>query len=199
MPQFDSGGIVEKSLRDYFLGLVSEAAKTHNDVFSPQAVHYVTDVLVHFHETARLFVQTGSRVPVMAEMLSHALEADFYRRIVLLRQMGDTSLMVSGFFPEAVTRRSVDLGYYQQMGEIAYSQLGSMSGEPSVFDELSERFRELSGLINDVADVTSQRSTHLLQLVEMYQRTKSEHTLEKLKKQGVIPLNRPKRDPLSEI
>lgn len=185
-----SAGIVEVNLRDFFYGLIRSAVDNQKAQVSPTAIQYVTDVLVQFSETARLFAQQGVRVPVMADMLSDALEADFYRRIAILRQMGDTSLMVTGYFPEVLSRRSVDLSYYRQMGEIAYYHLGSMTEEESIFEELSHQFQDLSRLINEVAEQTHQRSHHLLKLIELYQRTRSDHALEKLRRQGVIPIRR---------
>ncbi len=190
MDEPTNSSIVECDLREFFFTLIQKAAAHQKVSVSPPVITYVTEVLVSFHETAKLFAQAGVRVPVMADMLSDAMEADFYRRVTLLRQMGDTSLMVSGFFPEALSRRAVDLGYYRRMGEVAYSHLGSLTHDESVFPVLSEQFHRVSDLVSEVAENTSSRSIDMLKLIELYSKTGSDRALEKLKAQGVIPFKR---------
>lgn len=184
----DSSTLIEGNLRNFFRGMILDAAENQRADLNPAIVQYVTEVLVAFHDTARLFVQQGVRIPVLADMLSDALEADFYRRVVLLRQMGDTSLMVSGYFPEALARRAIDLSYYRNMGELAYSQLGSLTQDSPVFDTLSEKFVILSELISEVSEATLKRDQSILKLLELYTKTGSDKALYKLKQSGVIPL-----------
>jgi hypothetical protein len=177
---------------------VVEAAEQHQLQMSSSVTAYVTDLLVAFQETARLFVQENVRIPVLADMLGEALEADYRRRLSLLRQLGDTSLMVSGFFPEALSRRSIDLAYYQRMGEIAYHHLGSLTTELNVFDELSHRFIKLSHLLNQISDQLHTKNYSTSKLIEFYTTTGSEHVLEQLKRQGVIPIAAAKRQSETE-
>jgi len=182
--------LVGGNLHEFFSVLLEDAAQNQRYKISPFAKSYVTDVLVTFHETAKLFFQEGVRVPVLADLLSQALEADFYRRVVLLQQMGDTSLMVSGYFPEALSRRAVNLDYYQRMGELAYNQLYALSDEKKVFGELSHEFSKLSLLINEVAERTHSKSYTTLKLLEIYLETGSQRAFERLREAGVLPLNK---------
>lgn len=184
-----SSQILEGNLHQFFSELLVGAAEHQKLSISPNATKYVTDLLVAFHETAALFAQEGVRLPVLADMLSEALDADFHRRVSLLRQMGDTSLMVSGFFPEALARRSLDIHYYQRMGEIAYSNLSTISVETSVYSELSQRFINLSHLLNEVSEQIHAKNYPVSKLVEFYTATGSEYILDQLKQQGVIPLS----------
>ncbi|MBN8554272.1 MAG: hypothetical protein J0L93_02410 [Deltaproteobacteria bacterium] len=186
--------IVEGNLQHFFGSLLIAAAENQRANISPHALDYLTKLLVYFQETAQLFNQKDVRIPVLADMLSEALDADLYRRITLLRQMGDTSLMVSGYFPESLSRRSVDLAYYQKMGGIAYYHLGSLSEEESIYNELSERFIKLSEILNEVSEQTQSKDYSISKLLEFYSQTGSDRIFEKLKKQGVIPFKSPKKD-----
>ncbi|MDB5037266.1 MAG: hypothetical protein JWQ35_794 [Bacteriovoracaceae bacterium] len=188
------GGIVEGNLHQFFNSLLVEAAEQHRVKISPTATQYVTDLLVAFQDSAKLFAQDGVRIPVLADMLLEAMDADHRRRITILRQMGDTSLMVSGFYPEALSKRSIDLSYYQQMGEIAYHHLSSITTELNVFDELSERFIKLSSLLNEISEQLHAKNYSVTKLMEFYTNSGSQHILEQLKKQGVIPLPRKKTE-----
>jgi hypothetical protein len=191
-------GIVDGDLHGFFNSLLIETAENRKVIISPNVTNYVTDLLVAFHETASLFAQEGVRVPVLTDMLTEALEADYRRRITIFRQMGDTSLMVSGFFPEALSRRALDINYYQKMGEIAYSHLGSLTVEVNVFDELSQRFMKLSELLNEIADSIHAKNYPVSKLLEFYTNTGSEHVLEQLKKQGIIPITVKKKNDFDE-
>lgn len=186
--------IVAGDLRQFFNNLLLETAEHQRSTVSPHALNYVTELLVEFQDTARLFVQRDVRVPVLADMLHDALDADFHRRVTLLRQMGDTSLMVSGFFPEALSKRAVNLNYYRKMGEIAYSHLGALSDDINIYDELSERFIALSELINEVSEVTIAQNITIQKLLEHYQSTGSDRALDRLRRQGVVPLRSAKKD-----
>ncbi len=187
--------VTSADLREFFQDLLTDAASNQDLNVSPLAMGYVTELLVTFHETARLFDQRGVKIPVLADMLAEALEADFYRRITLLRQLGDTSLMMSGYFPEALNRRCLDLNYYQRMGELAYSHVNSLNEELSIFNELSDRFIRVASVINEVSEQTLEKDYSVLKLLEFYMNTNSEQVLEKLKKQNIVPLKSKRADP----
>jgi hypothetical protein len=183
----------DADLHRFFREMLCEVVTEQKDVFSHHVMGYVTDLLVSFHETARLFAEKEKRVPVLADMMSEALEADHHKRVSILRQMGDTSLIVSGYFPEAVTRRMVTLDYYRKMGKAAYSHLDTLTQPAGIFYELSDRFLPLSELINRVSERTHDRNDSVLGLLEDYMQDESEHVLEKLKRVGVIPIHRKKK------
>jgi len=197
MTNHQSSSIADGNLQEFFNERLLKAAQNQSYSISPLALTYITSVFVAFHETARFFAQKGVRIPVLADMLGEALDADFYRRVTILRQLGDTSLMVSGYFPEALSsRRCVDLQYYQKMGEIAYSHLSELSENVNVFEELSGRFNKMSNLINEVAENLGGRDYSILKLIELYVNTGSERIFEKLKESGIFPL-RPNKDDFS--
>lgn len=186
--------IESKGLKFFFEAHLSQAVSRTNIEVSPLALDYVSSVLAQFHETAKLFVQNGVRLPVLSDLLAKALEADLYRRIVLLRQLGDTSLMVSGFFPEAVSKRTLNLSYFYEMGGIAYSHLSGLTDSQNIYDELSESFVKLAHLITEVSNhfKLDQLSTH--ELLELYAESGSETALERLKRAGIVPLKTPGKD-----
>lgn len=180
--------ILDADIRTFFRTHLFSAAENQQVAISTYALGYVTEMLVGFHETARFFVQKEGRVPILVDFMSEALEADYHRRITIFRQLGDTSLMLSGYFPQSVTKRGMSLSYYQKMGEVAYSQLSSLSQSMNVFVELSERFQPLSSLINEVSEQTLLQNESLLKLLDYYRSTGSERILEKLKAKGILPI-----------
>src|SRR3954452_21705494 len=82
-------------------------------------------------------------------------------RVRQLKDVGDTSLYVSGFFGDSVQRKLVDLDYYIQMGGAAYMELARFfRGNPhsvvfgEVYDELGSKFPRFVDVLAEVSDGT---------------------------------------------
>ena len=64
-----------------------------------------------------------------------------------MKQVGDTSLYVAGFFAESLTRSLVDVDYYVGIGQSAYAQLArSLGGHHSLTEIYGELAREVSAV-----------------------------------------------------
>lgn len=66
-------------------------------------------------------------------------------RTLNLKEVGDTSLIVTGFFPEAITRTQVNVEYYVGLGRVAYRELSgrlSQSALSAVYEELAVEFKK---------------------------------------------------------
>jgi hypothetical protein len=75
-------------------------------------------------------------------------EADPGERVRQLKEVGDTSLYVSGFFTESLGRKLVDADYYIGIGSRAYAELaGRLRGS------LTEVYRELAAKFPGFVDV----------------------------------------------
>jgi hypothetical protein len=71
-------------------------------------------------------------------------------RILVLKEVGDTSLLVTGFFPESIERTLVSAEYYQGLGKAAYMELSSRLSKSvlsGIYDELAVRFREFVAVL----------------------------------------------------
>lgn len=74
-------------------------------------------------------------------------------RIRALKEVGDTSLYVTGFFAESFERKLVAPDYYIGIGESAYSQLASSLPGPAAIHEV---YQELSAKFSRFVDVLQQ-------------------------------------------
>ncbi|MBI4264627.1 MAG: hypothetical protein HY657_09640 [Acidobacteria bacterium] len=107
-----------------------------------------------------------------------------------LRQVGDQSLFVSGFFADSLTRSLVDVDYYMQLGEYAYGSLARQSGGTigDVFDELAGKFAAFVDVLGEVSERTALSSdSDLLRLYEKCLRTRSRRSGDLLVARGIIP------------
>ena len=117
-----------------------------------------------------------------------------------LKEIGDTSLYVSGFFGDSLTRRLVDVDYYIAMGGSAYSQLaalmdvtrGSASGFfRTAYGELAAKFGAFVAVLAEVRRNTNMTGGggNLLKLYEEWVKTGSDWLEQRLRAAGVIVLS----------
>ena len=181
-----------KSAHEYFRDLVCEALGHRRLQIQEATEFYLVDLLSRFLESGALFVTRPDgtvELEPLALTLLRALQARRQARFERLRQLGDTSLFVSGFFGDSLARRSVDIDYYMSMGERAYEAIagsGGPAGSGELFGELAGRFEELVDCFAEIAELSDLRSNR--GLVRLYQRfldTGSERVAERLRERGV--------------
>ncbi|TMA22029.1 MAG: hypothetical protein E6J88_14925 [Deltaproteobacteria bacterium] len=180
-----------QSVREFFRDLLQRALENQRARVQPFTELYVVNLLHEFLLSEALYVQaddgTWQQKP-LAFLLKEALEEAGPTRVHLLKRLGDTSLFVSGFFPDSLARRSslVDDDYYIAMGGRAYDAVGVLGGHRDLWSELSSRFRLLVDLLNEVSERT-QLSTNagIVRLYERWKKTGSERLASLLAGQGV--------------
>ena len=180
-----------QSIREFFRDLLQRAIANQRAQVQPFTELYLVNLLHEFLISEALYVQsddgTWQQKP-LAFLLKEALEEAGPTRVHLLKRLGDTSLFVSGFFPDSLARRSslVDVDYYIAMGGRAYDAVGVLGGHRDLWSELSSQFGLLVDLLNEVSERT-QASTNagLVRLYERWKKTGSERLASLLAGQGV--------------
>jgi hypothetical protein len=109
-------------------------------------------------------------------------------RVRRLKQVGDTSLYVSGFFAESLGRRLVDVDYYASIGSSAYSELaGRLAGSlTEVYRELSARFPAFVEVLAEVRRRVDFAGADVTRLYEQWLRTRDAWIEKKLRALGVL-------------
>lgn len=87
--------------------------------------------------------------------LLHALEKKGQQQKQLLLDVGDKSLLLSGFFPEQLSKRQLDPMYFVHMGQMAYASVGAHPEEtaPQLYYMLSEQFIVLQSLLKTTKNI----------------------------------------------
>ena len=152
--------------------------------------YYLVDLLCRFtRPDARIPFNDDHGEP-LALRLHRALEAGGMEQRVRLRNLGDFSLFVSGFYSDSLRRRAVDIDYYVSMGEYAYACLARRDQDAfgEVYAELGRKFVPFMDVLTDISDRTGQTSSRdLLRLYERWLRTGSVRTGQQLAEQGIAP------------
>jgi hypothetical protein len=111
-------------------------------------------------------------------------------RVRNLKQVGDTSLYVAGFFADSLNRSLVDVDYYVGIGQNAYAQLArTFAGAKSlteVYEELADKFPRFVDVLAEVRKRTDFATPDVSRLYEMWLRTRDEWIEKKLRALGVL-------------
>jgi hypothetical protein len=182
-----------KSPQEFFRELVTEALAHRPLRIGEGTEFYLVNLLATFLERERLFTPReggGTGQEPLALLLARALEASREERHRQLKRLGDTSLFVSGFFGDSLSRSLVDVGYYIAMGERAYGSLAESGGRPAglaeVYGELAARFPAIVDLFAEIAELSALSSNRgLVKLYERFLLTGSRRVAERLREKGV--------------
>jgi len=146
---------------EYFKELVEGALVRQRIAAGELTAFYVVHLLAGF-----LRRPTEEDEAPLAFQLARALESGGVQQRASLKQIGDLSLFISGFFPDSLRRKLVDVDYYVS--------IGGFLGFVDVLSEVSERTSCASNL-------------DLLRLYERWLKTGSPRSGQLLVERGVVP------------
>lgn len=171
----------------YFKTLVDEALAHQRLTANELTSFYVVQLLASFLERS---AESRDDDEPLALQLAHALESGGMRQRAGLKQIGDLSLFVAGFFSDSLQRKLVDVDYYAAIGGYAYHALSRVERDTfsAVFAELGDKFIAFVDVLNEVSERTSCSSNaDLLRLYEKWLKTRSPRSGQLLVERGVVP------------
>jgi hypothetical protein len=169
------------SVEAFFHEVVTDAlAAVHLDATAP-AEWYLVSLLGDFTR------QRISDEPLALKLVG-AREAEPAERVRTLKEVGDTSLYVSGFFTESLGRKLVDADYYIGLGTRAYAELaGRLGGSlTEVYRELADKFPRFVDVLTEVRRRCDFLGADVVRLYEQWARTREEWIEKKLRAFGVL-------------
>jgi hypothetical protein len=173
-----------ESAIEYFKGLVEGALANQHVNAGELTAFYVVRLLTGFVQRS-----AESDLEPLALKLVAALESVGPQQRAALKQIGDVSLFVSGFFSDSFRRRLVDVDYYVSIGGYAYNALRRCETDTfsPVFAELADKFVTFVDVLTEVSERTSCTSnTDLLRLYERWLKTGSTRSGQFLVERGVV-------------
>lgn len=174
-----------ESAVEYFKDLVDRAI-THQGVATQELTSfYVVQLLTSF-----LQQPVNYNEGPLSVRLVQALESGGMRQRASLKQIGDLSLFIAGFFSESLNRKLVDVEYYASIGGSAYHALSRVETDTfsPVFAELGTKFVDFVDVLSEVSERTScATNVDLLRLYEKWIKTGSRRSGQLLAERGVVP------------
>lgn len=164
--------ILESSLQSFFFDKLQEVNKKTSRPVSNESIYYLSLVLDEFGISNKLYDEDDGKLKekfLGLKLLecSHQPETQKKRS---LREIGDTALFVCGYFYESLNSKIIDVGYYENLGQIAYKNLDNFIPQayevPSFFENLSDRFSCLTNLVSIISkDVFSKNTNEMAYLI----------------------------------
>jgi len=177
-----------ESAVEYFKELVDGALSHQGLATQELTAFYVVQLLASFLQR-RVTADHDEATP-LALRLGRALDSGGMQQRACLKEIGDVSLFVSGFFSDSLTRKLVDVDYYVRIGGHAYNALSRVESDTfsPVYAELGEKFVGFVDVLTEVSERTSCSSNaDLLRLYEKWLRTGSRRSGQLLVERGVVP------------
>jgi hypothetical protein len=174
-----------ESAVEYFKELVDRALTRQGLATQELTSFYVVQLLASFLQQPANYDEGPLSV-----RLVQALESGGMRQRASLKQIGDLSLFIAGFFAESLNRKLVDVDYYATIGGCAYHALSRVETDTfsPVFAELGERFVDFVDVLSEVSERTScATNVDLLRLYERWIKTGSRRSGQLLVERGVVP------------
>jgi len=177
-------------VQEYFLGEVRDAMQDLRVETAAATERYLVDLLTSFSVSERI----QNMFEPLVSQLAKARNASGPERANRMRDLGDTSLFVCGFFPDSFERRGLDRAYVVAMGGHAYLVVSEAtrrwgdSSDGSVFVELGERFHEIARVLDEVRERTALcTDAAVVRLYERFRESGSPALLRRLHRRGVHP------------
>lgn len=174
-----------ESAMEYFKELVDDAIARQQLHAGELTAFYVVHMLARFLQQP---ASSQDEAPLGVRLV-RALEGGADQR-TNLRQIGDASLFISGFFSDSLRCKLVDVEYYVQIGGVAYNRLSQEESDTfaPVFAELATKFVEFVDVLSEVSERSSCASNmDLLRLYERWLKTGSARSGQLLVERGVVP------------
>lgn len=179
----------QESPAEYFKELLETAMDRQHIAVRDLTSFYLVNLLTGFVHFDRSSPIVTSDEP-LGIRLARALQEGGSRQRDGLREVGDLSLFISGFFADSLTRSLVDVDYYVQLGACAYGSL-ARRGDPAlgdVFDELAGKFQACVDVLSEVSERSALASnSDVLRLYEKWLRTRSRRSGDLLVERGIVP------------
>lgn len=180
----------EQTPVEYFKSRIESALSRQHLHATELTSYYLVDLLCRFvRPDQRIPFYEGADEP-LALRLGRALQTGGLEQRARLRNVGDLSLFMSGFFSDSFRRRLVDVDYYVSLGEYAYASLARRDEDAfgDVFLELARKFVGFTDVLADVSEqTTAASSSDVLRLYEKWLRTGSARDGQKLVDRGILP------------
>jgi hypothetical protein len=173
-----------------FYEFVRSALATHGVGASPEAEYYLVNLLAGF-----LRARPERFARALGPELLAASRLDPVHRSVRLRDVGDTTLFLTGIFLDHIEAKPAATEYYFSIGRTAYGRLAELAGTSGAlavhaptFAELSGRFVEFVRVLSAIADrELFSGSERLMAVYQRWLATGNPRDTSRLIAQGVIP------------
>jgi len=149
--------ILSGNLQGFFFDGLSELNKKSLCPIPESIIYYSSDVLDKFALSEDFFETSDGKVreKILGMKLLEASSFSSQEQKKIYKEIGDTSLILCGYFSESINKKIVDVQYYSKIGRMAYSHLNNVTPRfldiPHFYGMVATCFQSLTTLMNLLA------------------------------------------------
>lgn len=149
--------ILETSLQAFFYDQLMELNHKTSAPLSNETIYYSSIVMDRFSESKEYFETLDGKVreKTLGKKLLECGHLPKNSQKRELRDIGDTALLLCGFFSESLNKKIIDHSYYHEVGQIAYRRLNTIVPDAfqvqSFYHHLSKKFKNMTEMMAIVA------------------------------------------------
>ncbi len=179
----------------FFVDEIESAQDRLQIQLSPYSKLYLLHLLKHLSENGDFFYSEVIQDKPLAVVIMEAIDKNLFEKSRDLKAVGDVSLIFSGLYPEHLTRRTMDIQYFIEMGRRSYSLLSQLYGPYKTKQELyrlysilvNEFFSMIEILTEISAELHFMDEANMHKILSRWQSTRIRRYFEILKRNRIIP------------
>jgi hypothetical protein len=150
--------ITAESLQPYFYKSLSELNRKSLCPLPEEVLFYSSDVLNRYTLSSNYFEESEGKLREKTLGVK-LLEAEKYspeEKVEFYREIGDTTMVLCGFFSSSIKEKLVDRRYYLKIAQTAYQNLNShiptCFNIPSFYKVLATSFENITSLVSVLSE-----------------------------------------------
>jgi hypothetical protein len=172
--------LAHSSVEGFFREILLESLGRYGLEPREHTEHYLVNLLGQY---------ANARITDEPLSLKMVQQGDAGERVQALKEVGDTSLYITGFFARSMEHKLVQADYYMSLGSAAYRELASrLSGSSAraVYEELAAGFSRFVEVLSDLRARIHLGGSDVVGLYEEWLRSRSDWIEERLRSLGVM-------------
>lgn len=149
------------NLQTYFFNNLSELNKKSLCPIPQEIIYYSSNVLETYGLSSNFYEYENGKVQskILGIKLLEAQLKDIHEQKRIYKDVGDSALMVCGYFSKSINNKILDIEYYSKIGQMAYLRLNNLSPEllniPRFYKVLATSFVHLTNLISLMSNINN--------------------------------------------
>lgn len=150
--------VLENSLQVFFYDMLHDLNKKSQHPLPNEMIYYTSLVMDTFGSSDKYFEEVEGKVrdKILGIRLLESYQLPKEKQKNAIKDIGETSLLLCGYFSESLNKKIIDIKYYNEVGIRAYSLLDSFVptafNTPNFFGKMSRRFIDITQLITLLAE-----------------------------------------------
>ncbi len=154
----DSKLVLENSLQVFFYDILQEFNKKSQNPLPNEIIYYSSLVMDQFGFSHRYFEAVDGKVreKILGVKLLESAQLPKAKQKAAIQDIGETALLLCGYFPDSFNKKIVDTKYYHDIGALAYKRLNTFTPKaydvPNFFEKMSRQFSHVTTLMSLVSE-----------------------------------------------